>query len=240
MGTILIYGGSGGIGSALARRCVEQGNMVHLVGRNEHVLNALANELNCSFTVGDVTDESIFKKSTAAAGEPLDGLVYSVGTLNLGSLQRLKSDDFLYDFKINCLGAVLAVQAAVKPLKKNGKGSIILFSSVAALQGFPLHSSIGMAKGGINGLTLSLAAELAPKIRVNAIAPSLTRTKLSETILSNEQIADQISSMHALKRLGSPEDIAGLATHLLSDEAGWITGQVFSIDGGRSSLRTSG
>lgn len=97
-----------------------------------------------------------------------------------------------------------------------------------------------MAKGGINGLTLSLAAELAPKIRVNAIAPSLTRTKLSETILSNEQMADQISSMHALKRLGTPADITSLAAYLLSDEAGWITGQVLSIDGGRSSLRING
>lgn len=152
MGTILIYGGSGGIGSALAHRCIKQGNMVHLVGRNEHALNALANELNCSFTVGDVEDESIFKKATAAAGEPLDGLVYSVGTLNLGSLQRLKPEDFLHDFKINCLGAALAVQAAVKPMKKNGKGSIILFSSVAALQGFPYTLLLAWLKEGSTAL----------------------------------------------------------------------------------------
>lgn len=237
MGKILIYGGSGGIGSSIARKCVACGDTVHLVGRDQQVLDTLSKELNCTFTKGDVKDYSLFKKATSAAGDTLDSLVYSVGTINLGSLQRLTPEDYLDDFKVNSLGAALAVQAAIRPMKKSRKGSIVLFSSVATLQGFSMHSSIAMAKGGINGLTLSLAAELAPKIRVNAIAPSLTRTKLAEPLLSSEQAVDKISSMHGLKRLGAPEDIANLATYLMSEEAGWITGQIYSVDGGRSTLR---
>lgn len=236
MGKILIYGGSGDIGSTIARVCSDRGHKVHLVGRNEKVLSELAQELHCTFTIGDVKDHSLFKEATSSAGETLDSLVYSVGTINLGSLQRLKPDDFLDDFRVNCLGAALAVQAAIKPMKKQGGGSIVLFSSVAALQGFAMHSSIGMAKGGINGLTLALAAELAPRIRVNAIAPSLTRTKLSQPLLKNEQVEEHISSLHAMKRIGTPEDIAHMAAYLMSEEAGWITGQVLSVDGGRSTV----
>lgn len=118
-----------------------------------------------------------------------------------------------------------------------GRASVVLFSSVAALQGFSLHASIGMAKGAVNGLALSIAAELAPKIRVNAIAPSLTRTRLAEGILANEKFAEAIAGMHALERVGKPEDIAALASFLLSEEADWMTGQIISVDGGRSTLR---
>lgn len=118
-----------------------------------------------------------------------------------------------------------------------GRASVVLFSSVAALQGFSLHASIGMAKGAVNGLALSIAAELAPKIRVKAIAPSPTRTRLAEGILSNEKVAEAIAGMHPLERVGKPEDIATLAAFLLFEEADWITGQIISVDGGRSTLR---
>jgi NAD(P)-dependent dehydrogenase (short-subunit alcohol dehydrogenase family) len=118
--------------------------------------------------------------------------------------------------------------------------SIVLFSSVAARQGFAFHASIGMAKGAIQGLTLSLAAELAPQIRVNAIAPSLTRTRLADGILANEQMASSIAGLHGLQRLGQPEDIGALAAFLVSSESLWITGQIIGVDGGRSSIRTKG
>jgi NAD(P)-dependent dehydrogenase (short-subunit alcohol dehydrogenase family) len=136
------------------------------------------------------------------------------------------------------MGAALAVQASLPALKKcAGTASVVLFSSVAAAQGFSLHASIGMAKGAINGLTLSLAAELAPKIRVNAIAPSLTSTGLGQSILANEKMAQAIAGMHALERVGRPEDMSALAAFLLGDEADWMTGQIIHVDGGRSTLR---
>jgi NAD(P)-dependent dehydrogenase (short-subunit alcohol dehydrogenase family) len=171
----------------------------------------------------------------------LDGLVYAVGTINLRGLGRLTEADFLTDFRVNAMGAALAIQAALPALKKSeGRAAVVLFSSVAALQGFSFHASISMAKGAVDGLTLSLAAELAPKIRVNSIAPSLTRTRLGENLLSNEQTTKAIAEMHALQRLGTPEDVAALAAFLLSPEADWITGQIISVDGGRSTLRTKG
>lgn len=238
---ILIYGGSGGIGSAIGRMLYARGHELHLVGRDEERLAAIARELGATSTLGDVNDSSLFTRVALDAGAVLDGLVYAVGTINLRSLGRLTEADFLNDFRVNALGAALAVQSALPALKKStDKASVVLFSSVAALQGFTFHASISMAKGAVDGLTLSLAAELAPKIRVNAIAPSLTRTRLGESLLSNEQTTKAIAEMHALQRLGTPEDVAGLATFLLSPEADWITGQTISVDGGRSTLRTKG
>ncbi|MBR9974695.1 MAG: SDR family oxidoreductase, partial [Bacteroidetes bacterium] len=216
-------------------------NDLHLVGRSEDRITSIAAELQASFTIGDVSDNSLFSRVAEDARDPLDGLVYAVGTINLGRFQRLTEADFLNDFRINALGAALAVQAALPALKKStGIASIVLFSSVAAVQGFALHGSIAAAKGAVNGLTLSLANELSPKVRVNAIAPSLTRTPLAERIISSEQMAVSIAEQHALQRLGTPEDIAALTAFLLSAEADWITGQLIGVDGGRSTLRTKG
>ena len=238
---ILIYGGSGGIGAASARALSKRGFDLHLVGRDKEKLAPIARELGASFTVGDVSEERVFSRVAQHCGDDLAGVVYAVGTINLRSFQRLNEADFLNDFRANALGAALAVQAVLPALKKSpGIASVVLFSSVAALQGFPLHASMSMAKGAVTGLTLALASELAPKVRVNAIAPSLTRTKLAERLLTNEPLAASIAGLHALPRLGKPEDMAELAAFLISPAADWITGQIISVDGGRSTLRPKG
>lgn len=238
---VLVYGAGGGIGSALCRLLHAQGVQLHLVGRTESKLSALAQEVEATYTVGDVTDAALFGKVAQEAGEALDGLAYAVGTITIRSLARLSEKDFLNDFRVNALGAALAVQAALPALKRSsGVAAVVLFSSVAALQGFANHASIGMAKGAVSALTLALAAELAPKVRVNAIAPSLTRTPLGENLLGSEQMAASIAALHALQRLGKAKDIAALVAFLLSPEADWISGQIIGVDGGRSTLRTKG
>jgi len=238
---VLIYGGSGGMGSITGQKLRAEGYDLHITGRDAARLSAVAHELDAGFTAGDVTDAGFFSRVAEEAGDTLAGLVYAVGTLQLRSLQRFSEAEFLQDYRVNALGAALAVQAALPALKKSADGaSVVLFSSLATFQGFPLHVSVGMAKGAINGLTLALAAELAPRVRVNAIAPSVTRTPLGDAVLSNEQMAAVIAAAHPLQRLGQPEDPAALAAFLISSESGWITGQVISVDGGRSTLRTKG
>ncbi|MBK8159851.1 MAG: SDR family oxidoreductase [Rhodospirillaceae bacterium] len=240
MGTTLIFGGTGGIGAALARRLASAGRKLHLVARDEQRLGALAGELGAGHSLCDVTDPAAIQACIGAIEGPLDGLAYAVGSINLKPLARLSPDDMLAAYRLNALGAALSIQAALPALRQAGDAAILLFSTVAVAQGFPNHAAIAMAKGAVEGLTRSLAAELAPRIRVNCIAPSLTRTALAEPLLANAQMADAISAMHALQRLGTPDDIAAMAALLLSPESGWISGQVIGIDGGRSSLRAKG
>ena len=241
-GKVLIYGGSGGIGSAIARRLHERGAPVHLVARASARLDTVAAETGASITVGDVlTDDGVFARAASDAGSPLAGLVYAIGSIDLKPFPRLNADAFLADFRLNALGAAQAVQAALPALRAFEAGaSVVMFSTVAVAQGFTGHSSVAMAKGAVEGLVRALAAELSPGVRVNAVAPSLTRTPLAAGLTANEQMAQAIAQMHAIPRLGTPEDIAALAAFLLSPEAGWITGQVMGVDGGRSTVRTKG
>ena len=238
--TTIIYGGSGGIGSAIATRLADQGAAIHLVARDKDRLAAVADQTRATFTSADVTDREAAAAATEAAGDTISGLVFAVGSINLKPLGRLSEDDFLNDFRLNALSAANVIQAALPAMRKAGSASVVLFSTVAVQQGFPAHASVAMAKGAVEGLTRALAAELAPNVRVNAIAPSLTRTELAAPLLANPQMEKALAGMHPLGRLGEPHDTAGLACFLLSSEAAWMTGQVIAADGGRGRLRVKG
>ena len=242
MAKIIIFGGAGAIGSAIARRIAARGDTPHLVGRDSAKLAVFAQEIGAPMTIADVTDPSATEAAVieAAADGGLAGLVYAVGTINLKPLGSLTLADFERDWRVNALGAALALKAAAPHLKRVAGASVVLFSTVAVRQGFAAHASIAMAKGAVEGLALALAAELSPQVRVNCIAPSLTRTPLAEGLTRNEALAKGVAEAHALRRLGEADDVAGLAAFLLGSEAAWITGQVIGVDGGRSTLRTKG
>lgn len=241
---IVVIGATGGVGSALARRLAARGDEPFLIARDAARLAALAGELGAPHAAADVTDPEALAAAIAAAGPRLGGLAYCVGSIPLKPLKRLTAADFLEAFRLNALGAALAVQAAQPALAAGGEGmggaGVVLFSSIAARAGFPNHAAIAAAKGAVEGLVVALGAELAPAIRVNAIAPSLMRTEMAAALTANAQMAEAIAKLHPVPRLGTPEDAAALAAFLLSPEAGWISGQVIGADGGRATLRGKG
>lgn len=230
---ILVVGGSSGIGLNLVKLLASQGAQVFNVSRTEshdwpdgmvHIPMDILSDVN---TLSEKLPER------------LDGLVYAIGSINLKPFNRYTEDDFLNDYKLNVIGAARVIQSAYKSLRNAGSSSIVLLSSVAAKTGMPYHASIAAAKAAVEGLALSLAAEFASQnIRVNVIAPSLTDTPLAANLLSTPDKRDISAKRHPLGRIGKPEDISSAIAFLLSEQSGWISGQVLGIDGGMGNLKT--
>jgi len=229
---IFVVGGSSGIGLELVQKLNEDRHEIFVGSRTRQSLVEFPEVRHLAL---DVTQDSL---NFEGLPESLQGLVYCPGSITLKPFQRIGVDDFRKEFEVNHLGAVKVIQGCLKRLKKSPTGaSIVLFSTVAVKTGMPFHASVASAKAAVEGLTRSLAAEFAPRIRVNAIAPSLTDTPLAESLLSSADRQKASAERHPLKRIGSPREIAGLAYHLIRDEGSWITGQILHVDGGMSSLR---
>tara|TARA_Y100000741_G_scaffold329105_1_gene282790 strand:- start:76 stop:798 length:723 start_codon:yes stop_codon:yes gene_type:complete len=233
---ILIFGGTGSIGFSIAKNLKDQGYNPILIARNEEDLISKSKEINCDYEICDILEFDQIEIISKKHSEDIIGLAYCVGSINLRPLKMTKDKDFIESFKINTLGAINSVKINLQSLTNNN-GSILFFSTIAVQQGFTNHSIISSSKGAIEGLTLSLAAEFAPKIKVNCIAPSLTDSKMSQKMVSNETIRKAIENMHPIPKIGDGEDFADLSSFLLGKKNNWITGQIFHIDGGRSTLR---
>jgi len=232
----LIFGATGSIGSSLAEQLTNSKYEVHLIARNESELKTLSEKLGCSYSVADVLEENFLEQiKSEVSSFNIKGIAYCVGSIDLKPLKRVTESDLNRCMKLNLYSAIEAIKGFQDDLKKNN-GSIVLFSSVAAQKGFTNHTIISSAKAAIEGLTVTLAAELAPSIRVNCIAPSLTDAKISQSMLKSQVVAEALAKAHPLKRLGEGNDSASLAKFLLSDESSWITGQIIGVDGGRSKL----
>ena len=230
----LIFGATGSVGSSLAEQLKNSGNDIHLVARNEIEVKAIAEKLGCSHTVADVLEDGFIDKVKSDVNE-INGIAYCVGSIDLKPLRMVTEADMNKCMKLNLYSAIEAIKGFQESLKKN-KGSVVLFSTVAAQRGFTNHTIIASAKAAVEGLTVTLAAEFAPNIRVNCIAPSLSKSKIAEPMLKNPAIAEGIAKAHPLKRLGEGKDSAALAKFLITEESSWITGQIIAVDGGRSKL----
>jgi NAD(P)-dependent dehydrogenase (short-subunit alcohol dehydrogenase family) len=230
----LIFGATGSVGSSLAEQLKNSGNDVHLVARNESEVKAFAEKLDCSYTVADVLEDGFIEKVKSDINE-IKGIAYCVGSIDLKPLRMVTEADMNKCMKLNLYSAIEAIKGFQEILKKN-KGSVVLFSTVAAQRGFTNHTIIASAKAAVEGLTVTLAAEFAPNIRVNCVAPSLSKSKIAEPMLKNPAIAEGIAKAHPLKRLGEGKDSAALAKFLITEDSSWVTGQVIAVDGGRSKL----
>lgn len=226
MKTIIIVGGSKGIGNALVKLLLESHKVINISRTKPELTHENLKHFSC-----DVISEDLPNI------EKVDSLVYCPGSINLKPINQLSIDDFKNDFEINVLGAVKVIQKYLNALKQGENTSIVLFSSVASKLGMPFHASIATAKSGVEGLVKSLGAELAPSIRINAIAPTVTSTKLASKLLRNERMIDNMTERHPLKKYLSPEEVAEMASFLLSDKAASISGQVFEMDCGIVSFK---
>lgn len=221
---IVIIGGNSGIGKAIAEELDSKGATLFLYSKSGDGTTSL-----------DVSEDF---EAIPNLPEVIDGLVYCPGTINLKPFHRISVADFQKEMDINFFGAVRVLQACLKGLKKSNSGSVVLFSTVAVQTGMGFHAGIASAKGAIEGLSRSLAAEWAPnKIRVNSIAPSLTDTPLASNLLSTPEKKEASDKRHPLGRVGTAQDIAKAASYLLSEDSSWMTGQILHLDGGMSTLK---
>ena len=230
----LIFGATGSVGSSLAEQLKNSGKDVHLVARNESEVKTIAEKLSCSYTIADVLEDGFIEKVKSDIND-VKGIAYCVGSIDLKPLRMVTEADMNKCMKLNLYSAIEAIKGFQEILKKN-KGSVVLFSTVAAQRGFTNHTIIASAKAAVEGLTVTLAAEFAPNIRVNCVAPSLSKSKIAEPMLKKPVIAEGIAKAHPLKRLGEGKDSAALAKFLITEDSSWVTGQVIAVDGGRSKL----
>jgi len=227
---ILIIGGSSGIGLALAE-LLSSRNSVYVASRNSESLS----QLKVNHIAYDATSDEL---DVSQLPDNLHGFVYCPGSINLRPFKGLKTEAFINDFELNVIGAVNALKSVLNLLNASGNASVVFFSTVAVQTGMPFHSSVAASKGAIEGLTRSLAAEFAPKIRVNAIAPSLVDTPLASKFLNNELKLEKANERHPLGRVGNAQEIAKATAFLLGEESGWMTGNIVQLDGGIGNLKT--
>lgn len=228
---ILLIGGSHGIGFEIALKIYKDHN-IYIASRTSQNLG----NLEVTYIPYDASTDEI---DTSLLPEQLDGFVYCPGSINLKPFKMLSLEAFQEDMQINFMFLVKIMHTIIPHLKKSEQASIIFFSTVAVKVGMPFHTSVAAAKGAIEGFAKALAAEYAPKLRVNVIAPSLTDTPLAKRLLGNEKKREKMDQRHPLKRVGEAEDIANIAKFLLSDDSSWITGQVLGVDGGMSTLNVN-
>ena len=235
-GKYLIFGATGSIGSSLVEKLYIEKKDCHLIGRNEEELKKIAEKFNYSFSICDVLKIDFVKKLVDdLSNTEILGIAYCVGSIDLKPLKLTKASDFVSSYVLNLVAVTDIIRSFQDNLKKNN-GSVVLYSTVAAKKGFINHSIISSAKSGVEGLTVALAAELAPNIRVNCIAPSLSKSKMAKNVIKNSKIEESLAKMHPLKRIGEGSDAASLSKFLLSTDSSWITGQIIGVDGGRSSI----
>ena len=230
MKNILLIGGSYGIGADIATELASENNVIIASRSNEDLPE------NISYLEFDATKDNIENLDLPDA---IHGLVYCPGSINLKPFGMLKPETFESDFQLNFLSLVRILKSIYSKLKNAENASIVVFSTVAVKVGMPFHTSVAAAKGALEGFSKSLAAEWAPNIRVNVIAPSLTKTPLAKRLTSNEAKIEKLNERHPLKRIGESKDIANMASFLLSEKASWITGQIIGVDGGMSTLNVS-
>jgi NAD(P)-dependent dehydrogenase (short-subunit alcohol dehydrogenase family) len=226
MNTIIVVGGSKGIGNAIVSSLLSSHKVINISRTAPELSHDNLTHYNC-----DVINDELPEIEAA------DGLVYCPGSINLKPINRLSLEDFKNDFEINVLGAVKTIQKYLTVLKNGNKPSIVLFSTVAAKLGMPFHASVAASKSAVEGLTKSLGAELAPTIRVNAIAPTVTDTELASKLLRNDRMIENMNERHPLKKYLQPEEVADMATFLLSEKAASLSGQVFEMDCGIVSFK---